>query len=265
MSSLKRLFKRNTHNNVFKALAGFGRSVNRLYENRNHDIYSNGELTVLKKLAKFNPLVMIDGGANKGEYSLLINQLCKNTRIYSFEPVNNTFAELCQNVKGKEQIIPIKKGLYKASGSQKINIYKDSAHSSLFDIEKLPYDPIGQQTIELLSGDDFLLERGIDTVDFLKIDIEGAEYDALLGFEQSIQAGKIKAIQFEYGYINITTKKLLLDFYNFFEQNGYTVGKIFPKTVEFRKYEFKHEDFIGPNFIAVKKSETDLISTLKKN
>ena len=49
MLRLKRLFKRNSHNNLLKALAGFGRAINRLYENRNHDIYSNGELTLLKK------------------------------------------------------------------------------------------------------------------------------------------------------------------------------------------------------------------------
>jgi hypothetical protein len=66
------------------------------------------------------------------------------------------------------------------------------------------------------------------------------------------------------GYINISTKKLLIDFYSFFEANGYVLGKIFPKTVEFRKYEFKYEDFIGPNFIAVKKAETNLINSLSK-
>ena len=65
-------------------------------------------------------------------------------------------------------------------------------------------------------------------------------------------------------YINISTKKLLLDFYNYFESKGYIVGKIFPKCVEFRKYEFKYEDFLGPNFIAVKKTETDLIKLLSE-
>jgi hypothetical protein len=44
-----------------------------------------------------------------------------------------------------------------------------------------------------------------------------------------------------------------------------SLGKIFPKKVEFRKYDFIYEDFIGPNFIAVKKSETKLIDLLSKN
>ena len=59
-----------------------------------------------------------------------------------------------------------------------------------------------------------------------------------------------------------STKKLLIDYYTFFEANGYVLGKVFPKIVEFRKYHFKYEDFIGPNFIAVKKTETALIKML---
>lgn len=104
-------------------------------------------------------------------------------------------------------------------------------------------------------------ENNISHIDLLKMDIEGAEFDALYGFEKSLAGGKIKAIQFEYGYINITTKKLLIDYYNLFESHDYILGKIFPKNVEFRKYDFKYEDFIGPNFIAVKKSEIELIKS----
>lgn len=127
-----------------------------------------------------------------------------NTLIYSFEPVKSTFKKLKENVRNKNNIIPIEKGLYTNNCTKEINIFPSDTHSSLFDIE-------------------------------------GAKYDALIGFEKHIKSGKIKMIQFEYGYINITTKKLLEDFYNYFESKGYVLGKIFPKTVEFRKYEFKYQ------------------------
>lgn len=113
MIKTKRFFKRNTHNNFFRVLADFGRVLNRLYENRNHDPYSNGELTILKKLSKLNPSVIIDGGANIGNYSLLINQLIPDVLIYSFEPVKNTFEILKKNVDSTKNIIPIRNGLYK--------------------------------------------------------------------------------------------------------------------------------------------------------
>lgn len=265
MSKLKRTFKRNSHNAFFKALAGFGRALNRLYENRNHDIYSNGEMTVLKKISRFNPSIIIDGGANVGDYSLMVTHLIPGCKIYSFEPVESTFRKLLENKNEHYCINPVKKGLFKENCSLEINLFKADEHSSLYDIQGLPEKSNQKQTIELVRGDDFMIENNIDSIDFLKLDIEGAEYDALLGFENCIKNGKVKAIQFEYGYINITTKKLLIDFYNFFEANNYVVGKIFPKKVEFRKYNFIYEDFIGPNFIAVKKSETKLIDLLSKN
>lgn len=265
MSTLKRIFKKNSHNSVFKALAGFGRALNRLYENRNHDIYSNGEMTVLKKFSKFNPSIIIDGGANVGDYSLMVTQIIPGCKIYAFEPVRSSFQKLMENRKEHYCINPVMKGLFSDNCSMEINLFKAEEHSSLYDIQGLPEKANRKQTIELVRGDDFMIENNIDSIDFLKLDVEGAEYDALMGFENCIKKGKVKAIQFEYGYINITTKKLLIDFYNFFETNDYIVGKIFPKKVEFRKYDFIHEDFIGPNFIAIKKSEKKLIDLLSKN
>ena len=262
MSTLKRIFKQNTHNSFFKALAGFGRSLNRLYENRNHDIYSNGEITVLKKIARTNPKLIIDAGANVGDYSILANQIMPACKIYAFEPVEATFQYLLSNIKDLQNVVPIKKGLFKENCELAINLFASNEHSSIYDIEGLPIGSDQQQKIELVRGDDFIKDNQIDSIDFLKLDVEGAEYDALLGFKNTIKHGAIKAVQFEYGYINISTKKLLVDYYNFFEANGYIVGKIFPKLVEFRKYHFKYEDFIGPNFIAVKKTETELINLL---
>jgi hypothetical protein len=105
MPNVKRFFKRNSHNNLFKGLAGLGRAINRFYENRNHDFYSNGEFTVLQKISKFNPSVIIDGGANIGEYSLLINDLSPSSQIYSFEPVKSTFEKL-------KKMLPVQKILF---------------------------------------------------------------------------------------------------------------------------------------------------------
>jgi FkbM family methyltransferase len=264
MYALKRIFKRNTHNSFFKALAGFGRSLNRLYENRNHDIYSNGEVNVLNKIAKTNPSVIIDGGANVGDYSIIVNQIMPDCKIYAFEPVEATFQQFLSNIKDLQNIVPIKKGLFKENCELEINLFDSNEHSSLYSIDGIT-NKFGSQTIGLVRGDDFIKENNIVSIDFLKLDVEGAEYDALLGFENAFKEGIIKLVQFEYGFINISTKILLIDYYTFFEAHGYILGKVFPKNVEFRNYNVKHEDFIGPNFIAVKKTETELIDILRNS
>ena len=66
----KRYFKRHSHNLFFKALAGLGRSFNRFYENRNHDMHSNGELQLLKTISTTNPKIIFDCGANRGNYGI---------------------------------------------------------------------------------------------------------------------------------------------------------------------------------------------------
>jgi FkbM family methyltransferase len=264
MNELKRFFKRNSHNGLCRQLAGFGRSVNRFYENRNHDIYSNGEITVLKKLSTFNPSVIIDGGANTGKYSQAVSSNCEGSRIYAFEPVNNTFNELTRNVKELKNIVTIRKGLFSENCTREINLYNSNEHSSLFQLDKFNHQAPARELIELIRGDDFVRENRIGMIDFLKLDLEGAEFYAIMGFKECFLQKKIKAVQFEYGYLNIATRRLLIDFYEFFEEHGYLLGKIFPKKVEFRKYDFKYEDFIGPNFIAVNKEETAFISQLSK-
>ena len=97
----------------------------------------------------------------------------------------------------------------------------------------------------------------------MKLDLEGAEYEALKGFEESLRNKNIRVVQFEYGYMSISTKKLLIDYYELFYSYGYIVGKIFPKKVEFRDYNLKHENFIGSNYIAIAREDRELITCLK--
>ena len=45
-------------------------------------------------------------------------------------------------------------------------------------------------------------------------------------------------------------------------QAGYAVGKLYPTRVDFRAYRFEHEDFVGPNFVAVRQSHERLKNLL---
>ncbi len=262
MSQLKKIFKRNTHNKLFSALAGFGRSMNRLYENRNHDPESNGESVILKKLNSLSPEIIFDGGANVGDYSLLASANCPDTKVFSFEPVKSTFDLLVKNISASKNIFPINFGLFSETMKREIQIYDSHTHSSLYELKGVNYSATKTELIELVTGDSFMKQNEIDKVDFLKLDVEGAELDALKGFDIALKNKCVRMIQFEYGYINITSKNLLADYYDFFRKYDYMIGKIYPKQIEFRDYHFRQEDFIGPNFIAIHKSDEPLIKKL---
>ncbi len=262
---IKTLFKRYSHNLLFKWVGGFGLSVYRLYENRNHRIESNGERTLLKKLVRLQPRLIIDGGANVGKYAREVLRHCPGVTLHCFEPVEETFRELEKNLQGEPHVYLHRKGLWREDGPREIVLYPSHTHASLFRLEHVPYEQIGTMTVEMVRGDRFVEENGIERIDLLKLDLEGAEYDALEGFRETLRKGKIRMVQFEYGYINIITKHLLIDHYRFFSELGYRVGKIFPRKVKFRPYRFKYEDFLGPNYVAVREDDKELIDLLTKS
>jgi hypothetical protein len=113
-------------------------------------------------------------------------------------------------------------------------------------------------TAELRTGDDYVRAHGLDAIDFLKIDVEGAEHLVLKGFQQTLAAGRINCIQFEYGAFSIETRVLLADYYDTLGSK-YWIGKIFPGSVEFRDYHWTMENFRFSNFLCVLRSRPDLM------
>jgi hypothetical protein len=85
----------------------------------------------------------------------------------------------------------------------------------------------------------------------------------LQGFAESFARGAIDMVQFEYGPLNLTTRKLLADFDAFFTEKGFVVGKIYPEGVAFTSYEPADEDFVGPNYLACHEWRADMIASLK--
>lgn len=256
--SLKRIFKRNTHNLLFKLISGAGRSINRLYENRNHDTQSNGEEWLINRIAQINPKYIFDVGANTGKYALLAKKHNPQAQVVCFEPVKSTFEKLKTVTGALSNVILVNSGLFDENKKLTINIYPSHTHASVFDLKAIPYQSVGKEEIDLIVGDDYITNNNIESIDLLKLDVEGAELNAIRGFKNALAKKKIRIIQFEYGYINITTKNLLIDYYEYLDQFGYMVGKLYPKKVVFRDYKFKYEDFIGPNMIAIRKDDTEL-------
>jgi len=259
---LKILYKRNSHNALTKALAGFGRAMNRLYENRNHNIYSNGEVDIIKKISKINPEVIFDVGANVGNYAKEVIRFCPHAKIYAFEPVLKTFEELQNNLDFENSVQLVNKGMSDTNDKIEFFIYDGSEHTSHFKIEGKAFENKDSVTLDVVKGDDFMETENINHIDLLKIDVEGAEMKVLNGFRQALQNNQIDIIQFEYGYINITTNILLKDYYHFLNDLGYEVGKIYPKSVDFREYHYKHENFIESNYLAVNRDKKEIIDML---
>jgi len=244
-------------------------SLHKGYENLNYVFEKNGEFSVIKKIknSTFKVESIFDVGANHGEWSTMVNNIFPEAKIHSFEVLPSTYKHLIEACKGIKNIQCHEFGL--SDSDQILEATISSASDGLTTLvpdftEEFHSAPVSHTTVQTKNGGSFCDTKNIEQIDLLKIDVEGYENKVLLGLEGMIKQGKVKIIQFEYGFINVKTHFLLYDFYEFFKQHNMRVGKIYPSYVDFGDYVYQDENFYGPNYLAVHESEVDLIASLSK-
>ncbi len=236
------------------------------YENLDYDFASNGERRVLERLAEAGGVsVIFDVGANVGDWTRLVRELFPRATVHCFEIVPKTYKQLAAALADDANVHVHGVGLSDQAGETYVNCVPGGSGVATV-VDGITEEFFGVQTervsVRVAVGDEICAERGVRGIDVLKLDVEGAEYEVLCGFEKMLAAGAIKVVQFEYGYVNIVTKRLLRDFHELLEGAGMAVGKIYPNYVEFRAYKLQHEDFLGPNFLAVHRSQERMIAAL---
>jgi len=148
----------------------------------NKGVYEDGTLWCFKKILKKNYIV-IDAGANIGLTTIFAGKLIgKMGKVYAFEPMPQTYDILCFNIKLNKlkNITAINYGLSDFEGKAEIyyNLHINRGAASLYSDKKEKGIIINVTTL-----DNMVLKYAIKKVDFIKIDIEGAEYPMLKGCE----------------------------------------------------------------------------------
>jgi FkbM family methyltransferase len=231
------------------------------YHNVNCDCSVNGEMFVLKTLATSDVQCVFDVGANVGNWTRLACAAFPDAMIHCFELDEDTCRTLDANLTGRKRVIVNCRGLSDAAGQVTFKSYPEASEcTSLIDY---PHPAASVRKLGVvMTGDEYVEANRLNRVDFVKIDVEGAERNVLAGLQKTISRGAIDVIQFEYGRANILARHLLRDLYAFFSANKYLIGKIYPNHVDFRPYCLTDEDFRGLNYLAVRQSRQDLIARL---
>ncbi len=245
-----------------QSLALFCQQFLQAYKNWNYNLETNGERWLLKRLAAFKPSIVFDVGANVGDWLLAARSECSAAQIHAFEIVQSTSEELLKRIAGQMGIVVNRFGLSDQEGTITMRAFE--ASSQLATHTAYPHGKYREVVCPVRRADDYLTEHQIGRIDLLKLDVEGAEGQVLRGFAKALDAGHIDVIQFEYGKVAILTHFLLKDAYDLLEAKGYTIGKLYPDHVDFRPYKLEDEDFLGPNYIAVRSARPDLIEILSK-
>lgn len=244
-----------------KLKSGLLRLVNRIENNNNPDIRTNGESDFLEsffKTYKGKKVTVLDIGANIGEYSEILISLFEKHNVdyhlFLFEPVSSTFQILKNKFSANPKIVLNNFGLSEKDGEHEI--YFDQEKSTLASLYKRDLSELNislnkKETIQVRRLDNFLIEHSIKKIDFIKIDIEGHEVSAFKGFGEFLNARNIDALQFEYGGANIDSRTFLKDIYQLLESRGFGIYKVKRNFLEKREYQVNMENFFHANYIAL--------------
>jgi FkbM family methyltransferase len=224
----------------------------------------NSESSVIRNLKPAGFGTALDVGANIGEWSEAALTAWPQCQVHAFEVVPETFAILSRAFAGKPELSRLRLnclGLSDANDVQTMYYYPDdsSLTSDVRRHETLPAVPFDAR---LETGDAYCQRNGVSSIDFLKIDVEGAEHRVLRGFAGLLGAGSVQCIQFEYGAFATQTRFLLGDYYALLGDQ-YWIGKIYPGYVEFRDYDWTFENFQFANYCCVAKRRPDLRALLE--
>lgn len=212
---------------------------------------SNKEEKALLELTQYfsETWSAIDVGSNKGYWSdILINYRDGSTQagkysIYMLEPnellLNYTRVKYDQN----DNIFFDNRAVSKENGISDFYFFtnKNNGLSSLLNNPKWDYLPKQHTKVSIISLD-YLINDDED-IDIIKIDIEGNEYNAILGLEKTLKEKKVKFIQIEYSEHYKLLGKGFKDIIEFVNQFGYKAWSYDGEYFKEEEAEYFNEDY----------------------
>lgn len=228
------------------------------------NLEQNGERRVMRTIAELSgaaPLTVLDVGANVGDYTMAVLDVLPHATVHSFEIVPATRERLATRLAGQPRCLVASCGLSDGAGRLRI------ASRRGCDTDARVASPLltGFSHViacDVITGDQYLQLHGLSTIDLLKIDTEGHDLAVMKGFSGAIGAGRVAAIQFEYGTTWIPYGNFLHDAYALLAPAGYSVGRLYPDGVKFKLYDRFDDHFRMGNYVAVHESCPELQARL---
>jgi len=155
-----------------------------------------GEYFVLKRI--FHEIgpgdVVYDVGASLGTHSILMaKKVGDSGRVVAFEPEEMSYCKLLANVKLNHlnNIRAYKFAL--GDRAEQKRIYGYGGGFGSFNL--MGYGHIlGARIVKILRGDDLVVREGLPAPGFVKIDVEGYEYQVIVGLERTLKNPSCRSV-----------------------------------------------------------------------
>ena len=197
--------------------------------------------------------IFFDIGAHEGESIILFSKNFNIKRIFSFEPSPVNFKKLSQNkrfIQNKFQDLEINLENYALGSEKKKLLMKQLSETSSSTINNIDQNSkyfkkkntflnlkknenfIEEVEINQITLSDYLEQKKILKIDFLKIDTEGYEFNVLVGMGKYLQ--NVNLIMFEHHYHDMLIKDYSFsDIHDLLKKNNF--NQIYKYKMPFRK------------------------------
>jgi FkbM family methyltransferase len=199
-------------------------------------------------------MIYFDIGANEGHWCVDIAKNNPHIQIYAFEPVPQLYNTLIEKTSHLKNIEIVNKAIDLQSGKRVFNISKESWYgnhgcsSFLTFSERSKTEWVGRddfqviETIEVdtISLEEFVNEKGIEIIDYIKIDTQGWDVNVLKSLGDKISI--IKEGELEAGakndilYVGQNTE---LESVSFLLNNNFRIIKIEPNDIHHNEVNIK--------------------------
>lgn len=155
------------------------------------------------QLPKLDPRVVLDVGANVGDYAQRVLDSTSAT-VHCFEPqpsVAKGLAERLAPLGARAVVVP--RGVGAESGVLELRYNPDSSELASFsaEVDAISYvRNVERIEVPVVSLDDYAAEAGLTRVDLIKIDTEGFEREVLLGAERVLRELRPALVQLEFNW-----------------------------------------------------------------
>jgi FkbM family methyltransferase len=161
------------------------------------DMERNGEKAIIRQLSPMLRVV-VDVGANIGEWTQLVMQTSRVEHCLLFEPSLVAVAELEKRFAPLSNVTIIAAAAGESSGN--IVFYEEPGAGKTSSVVPGASDPRGRAVTVPVTTIDLEIEQlGWTKIDYLKVDAEGYDFYVLRGAVRLFEQKRIAIGQFEYG------------------------------------------------------------------
>lgn len=180
-------------------------------------------------------MTVFDVGANIGELTLMFSRLVGDSgSVHAFEPSLVGFEKLTVicTAASLRNVLLNRIALAEHEGVVTLHSYGDDYLSwtsqALRPLETygIAVRAVSSEEAPGTTLDHYCQSNGIASIDLLKVDVEGAEFQVLLGARRMLEGGRVRCIAFEFGQTTFDMNNEPDDIEAYLKEVGYVLRNI---------------------------------------